>query len=88
MTQPNQPIPCPPWCLTDHTESGYHARRTLGQTYAEVEALLMPRPGFESVKWVYCKVEDPEYLFTPNEAREVAYALLQAAAILDAEPLH
>lgn len=87
MSQPNQPIPCPPWCLADHEEQQYHERRTLGQPYAEVEALLIRRPGFDTVKWVYCKPEDPEYLLTPSEAREVAYGLLQAAAILDAEPI-
>lgn len=80
-------IPCPSWCLTNHDDgSEFHERRTLGQSYAEVDALVMQRPGFETVKWIFAELEDPEHLLTPNEAREIAYGLLQAAAILDSTP--
>lgn len=91
MFQRNQQQPsiaCPTWCCTNHEDgSEFHERRTLGQPYAEVAALVMPRPGFETVKWIFAQLEDPEALLTPSEAREIAYALLQAAAILDAEPI-
>lgn len=90
MSKANQPIPCQvPWCLADHTDRSAHERQTLDQEFAEVAAELTRRPAIDGDRgpWIRAEINDPENLLSPAEARTIAYALLQAAAILETTPV-